>query len=354
MTRKRIIFLLILFITALFIVLNWRNSPSNRVPQPRGKETFKVESIVPILYKDTRVISYQGIIKPADNVNLTFSIDGILMPGDFPLELGKIVRENDILFKLDLRQLFKELSAKKRDLKVLAEGLNQEISTNHSDQKDLWDSFTFNVLPTKRLPELPSFLTKSKNARTQEFIKAYEEVEKLEARIENYYVFAPFSGTIVSVKKKIGEQIRAGECVAQMVPFQIQISEFKVSKMDIGLLKLKDEVKLTSNKKQLKGRIIKISFSKDSAYATVECSLSKSLTHRDDKITLQLQRNSECFYIPGHLLHEDSVWIFRQGRSMKIPATVLDWKKDSVAVKELKPGDVVLRKTLKSGVISCP
>ena len=354
MTRKRIIFLLILFILALFVVLNWRNSQTSRVPQPRGKETFKVDSIVPTLYKDTSVVAYEGIIKPAVNVNLTFSIDGILMPGDFPLEIGKIVRENDILFKLDLRQLFKELSAKKKELKVLAEGLNQEITINHADQKDSWDSFTSNLLPTKRLPTLPSFLSKSKNPIIHEFTKAYDEVVRIEARTEDYYIFAPFSGTIASVKKKIGEQIRAEECVAQIAPFQIYVAQFKIFKVDLGLIKLKDEVKLSINKKQLKGRVIKISLSKDSTYATIECSLSKSVTNRTEKISLQLQRNSACFYIPSHLLRNDSLWISRHGKSMKIHATILDWTKDSVAIKELKPGDFVLRKRLKSGIIACP
>lgn len=353
MTRKRIIFLLIPFFIVLVIVLNWRNSPSSRVPQPNVKETFKVDSIVPTLDKDTSVVAYEGFIKPADNVNLTFSIDGILMPGDFPLEVGKIVRDNDILFKLDLRQLFKELSAKKKELMARGEGLNEEISTNHSDQKDAWDRFTSNVSPTKRLPSIPSFIIKSKNPLIQEFIKAYEEAVRSEARIEDYYVFAPFSGTIVSVKKKIGEQIRAGECVAQISSFQIDVAEFKVYKKDFGLLKLNDKVKLFANKKQLIGRVIKISLSKDGTCATVECSLEKSLKHRDDKITLQLQRNSECFYIPSHLLRNDSLWIARQGRSMKIHVTILDWNKDSVAIEELKQGDLVLRKRQKSSAIAC-
>jgi hypothetical protein len=354
MTRKRIIFLLIPLVIVLVVVFNWWNAPSNRVQQSGEQATFEVDSIVPVVYKDSGVIAYEGTINPAVNVNLTFPIDGYLMPGDYPLEVGKRIRENDILFKLDLRKLFKELSAKKKELKVLAERLDDELKTNHADQKDIWDIFTSNLLPTKRLPGFPSFLTKSKNPLIQSFTKAYDEVVRIEARTEVYYVFAPISGTIVSVKKKIGERIRAGECVAQMAPFQIYLAQFKVPKDDVGLLQLKDEVKLTSNKKQLKGRIIKISMSKDGTYATVECSLSKSVENRSEKITLQLPRNSEYFYIPSYVLRNDSVWISRQGRSMKIPATILDWEKDSVAVKELKPGDVVLRKTLKSGVIACP
>jgi multidrug efflux pump subunit AcrA (membrane-fusion protein) len=317
------------------------------------KETFEVDSIVPILSKDTSVVVYNGIIKPAVNVNLTFSIDGVLMRGDFPLEVGKIVHENDILFKLDLRQLFKELSAKKMDLKARAEGLNQEIAANQSDQKDSWNSFTLNILPTKRLPALPAFTKKSKNPLIESFTKAYDDVERLEARTEDYYVFAPFSGTIVSVNKKIGERIQAGECVAQLAPFQIYYAQFKISKADLGLIKQKDEVSLFLNKEQLQGRVTKISLSKDSNYAMVQCGLSKSVENRSQKIILKLRRNSEFLYIPSHLLRNDSLWIFRQGRSMKIHTTILEWKKDSVAIKELKPGDIVLQKRQKSRAIAC-
>jgi hypothetical protein len=138
MTRNRIIFLLIPIVTAVVVVLNWRNSQSSHNQQSKAQETYEIDSIVPVLHKETRVIAYEGSIKQSANVNLTFSIDGILMSGDFPLEVGKIVRENDILFKLDLRLLFKELSTKKKELKAFAERLRDEIKTDHSDQKDTW------------------------------------------------------------------------------------------------------------------------------------------------------------------------------------------------------------------------
>jgi DNA-directed RNA polymerase subunit H (RpoH/RPB5) len=210
------------------------------------------------------------------------------------------------------------------------------------------------LLPTKRLPACPQFIKESKNKKVQEFNGAFEEVEKLEAAIEDYYYFAPFSGTVLAMNKKVGEKVLSEECVAQIAPFQSYFAEFKVQKEDLDLLKLKDEVALSLNKKQVKGRVIKISRSKDSAYATIECSLSTTLSTRGEKITIQRLRKSEYLYIPCHLVRNDSVWICRHGQSMKIHATILEWKKDSVAIKELNPGDLVLRKRQKSGVISCP
>jgi hypothetical protein len=354
MTRRHVKFLLTVVFLVLAVLIYWRNVPTKQGHHLKVKDSIAVDSIVPVLYKDSGRVDYEGILKPAEKVNVSFSIDGTLMTGDFPLELGKIVRENDILFKLDIYTLYKEISAKKKALKAIADRLNKEIVTNYADQKNVWDTFTSNVLPTKRLPGLPTFMIKSKNPLFEEFTKTYEEVERLEAQIEDYYVFAPFSGTIVSLMKKIGEQTRAGECVAQIAPFQIYFAEFKVPKEDLVLLKLKDAVSLSVNKKQVKGRVIKISLNKDGSFATVECSLSKTVVKEGEKITLQVQRKSEWAYIPSHLLRNDSLWISRQGRSLKIHATIMDWKKDSVAIKELKLGDLVLRKRPSSGVISCP
>lgn len=354
MTRRHVKFLLSALVLLLVGLFYWRSTQTKRVEHKQENKTYSVDSIVPVLYKDSSLVEYEGIMKPAEKVNVSFSIDGILMTGDFPLELGKKVRENDILFKLDIYALYKEISAKKKALKATADRLNQEIATNHADQKDVWDTFTSNVLPTKRLPVCPQFIKESKNEKIQEFMEAYKGLEKLEESLEAYYFFAPFSGTIVSVKKKIGEQIRAGECVAQIAPFQIYFASFNIPKEDLYLFKLKDEVSLSLNKKQVKGRVTKISMNKDGTYATVECSLSKTAVKGGEKITLKLQRNNESIYIPSHLLCNDSLWIYRQGRSLKIHATILDWKKDSVAIKELKPGDLVLRKRPKSGVISCP
>ena len=60
-------------------------------------------------------------------------------------------------------------------------------------------------------------MIKSKNPLFEEFTKTYEEVERLEAQIEDYYVFAPFSGTIVSLMKKIGEQIAIIDIVIKIL-----------------------------------------------------------------------------------------------------------------------------------------
>ena len=349
---------MIFLLTPLFLLLvglfYWRSTQTKRVEHKQENKTYSVDSIVPVLYKDSSLVEYEGILKPVGIKNVSFSIPGTLLIGDFSLEVGKTFRENDILFKLDIYKLYKEISAKKKELKVLAERLNQEIASNYSLELNTWNSFTSALLPTKRLPACPSFIKESKNKKVQEFNGAFEEVEKLEAAIEDYYYFAPFSGTVLAMNKKVGEKILSGECVAQIAPFQIYFAEFKVPKEDLAMLKVKDEVSLSLNKKRVKGCVTKISFSADGSFATVECSLSKTVVKGGEKITLKLQRNNESIYIPSHLLRHDSLWISRQGRSLKIHATVLNWKKDSVAIKELKPGDLVLRKRPRSGAIACP
>ena len=348
------IFLLTPLVLLLVGLYYWRSTQTKHVGHKQENETYSVDSIVPILYKDSGLVQHEGIIKPVGIKNVSFAISGTLLQGDFALEVGKTFQENDILFKLDMYKLYKEISAKKKELKVLAERLNQEIAIDYGSQSDFWDSFTSTLLPTKRLPAFPPFIKESKNKKMQEFTEAYKEVEKLEESIEAYYFFAPFSGTVLSINKKIGDQIHVGECVAQIAPFQSYFAEFKVPKEDLDLLKLKDEVVLSLNKRQVKGRVIKISRRKDSAYATIECSLSTTVSTRGEKITIQRLRKSEYLYIPCHLVRNDSVWICRHGQSMKIHATIMDWKKDSVAIKELNLGDLVLRKRQKTGAISCP
>jgi hypothetical protein len=284
---------------------------------------------------------------------VTFSIPGTLVPGEIPLSVGKVFRDGDILFKLDLRMLFKEISAKKKELKLLAEQLEPEIATNYSLEKGSWETLTSNILPTKRLPACPSFISKSNGPKFQKFKDAYDEVKKLEDGIDAYYYFAPFSGTVLSINKKVGKKVLSEECVAQIAPFQMYFAEFKIPKEDALLLKRSNEVSMFQGKKQLKGRVAKINQKGYGPYAIVECSISSTLSNFDQKVQLQLQRNSAYFFVPYHLLRSNALWIYRSGRSMRITATILEWKKDSVAIKELKPGDLVLRKLPKSRSISC-
>ena len=353
MTRKRIIFLLIPLLIALIVLLNWRNSKSIRIKQSKEKGAFAVDTIRPVLYKESLVVEFEGSIKPIGKVNVTFSIPGTLVPGEIPLSVGKVFRDGDILFKLDLRVLFKEISAKKKELKLLAEQLEPEIATNYSGEKGSWETLTSNILPTKRLPACPSFISKSNGPKFQKFKDAYDEVKKLEDGIDAYYYFAPFSGTVLSINKKVGEKVLSEECVAQIAPFQMYVAEFKIPKEDALLLKRSNEVSMFQGKKQLKGRVAKINQKGYGPYAIVECSISSTLSYFDQKVQLQLQRNSAYFFVPYHLLRSNALWIYRSGRSMKITATILEWKKDSVAIKELLPGDLVLRKALKSRSISC-
>ena len=338
---------------ALVVVLNWTNSKSKNTKQPNKKGTFTVDTIRPVLYKEFRIVDFEGSIKPIGKTNVTFTIPGTLVAGEIPLTVGKNFRESEILFKLDLRVLFKEISTKKKELKLLAEHLEQEIATNYSGEKSSWETLTTNIQPAKRLPACPLFIKESKNKKIQEFSEAYNEVEKLEANIEKYYYFAPFSGTVLSINRKVGQKVLSDECVAQIAPFQIYFAEFKMPKQDAFLLRPKDEVSLIQGNKQLKGRVTKISKKADGPFAIVECSISSKVSTIDQKVTLQIQRNSAYFFVPYHLVRSNTLWIYRSGRSMKIEATILEWKKDSVAIKELKSGDLVLRKSPKSRSISC-
>ncbi len=353
MSRNRIIFLLILLVTALVVALNWTNSRSNSLKQSKDKEEFTVDTIRPVLSKESRVVEFEGSIKSIGKINVSFTVPGTLLPGDFVLEVGKTFRENDILFKLDIYTLFKEISAKKKELKVLAERLHQEKVIDYGPDSEMWDSFTAALLPTKRLPACPSFIKESKNKKVQEFNDAYDEVEKLEAAIEDYYYFAPFSGTVLAVNKKVGEKVLSEACVAQIAPFQIYFVEFKIPNEDAFVLKRKDEVSMIQGNKQLKGRVAKITQKGDGPFSKVECSISSKVSTIGQKVKLQLQRNLVYFFVPYHLVRSNALWIYRSGRSMKIEATILAWKKDAVAIKELKPGDLVLRKSPKSRTISC-
>jgi hypothetical protein len=338
---------------ALVVVLNWTNSKSKNTKQSKEIEKFTVDTIRPVLYKEFRIVDFEGSIKPIGKTNVTFTIPGTLVAGEIPLTVGKNFRESEILFKLDLKVLFKEISAKKKELKLLAEQLEQEIATNYSGEKSAWESLIANILPTKRLPAGPSFISKSNGPKFQKFKDTYDEVKKLEEGIDAYYYFAPFSGTVLSINKKVGEKVLSEECVAQIAPFQIYFAEFKIPKEDALSLRRKDEVSLIQGNKQLKGRVTKISKKADGPFAIVECSISSKVSTIDQKVTLQVQRNSAYFFVPYHLVRYNTLWIYRSGRSMKIEATILEWKKDSVAIKELKPGDLVLRKSPKSRSISC-
>jgi len=119
------------------------------------------------------------------------------------------------------------------------------------------------------------------------------------------------------------------------------------------VLKRKDEVSMIQGHKQLKGRVAKITQKADGPFSTVECSISSKVSTIGQKVKLQLQRNSAYFFVPYHLVRSNALWIYRSGRSMKIEATIIEWQKDAVAIKELKPGDLVLRKSPKSRTISC-
>lgn len=353
MTRNRIIFLFVPLVIGLVAVFNWTNSKSNNTKQSNRKGVYTVDTIRPVLYKESRVVEFEGSIKPIGKVNVTFTIPGTLVAGEIPLTEGSNFRESDILFKLDLKVLFKEMSAKKKELKLLAEQLEQEIATNYSGEKSSWETLISNILPTRRLPACPSFISKLNGQKFQKFTDAYQEVKKLEDGTDAYYYFAPFSGTVLAINKKIGEKVLSQECVAQIAPRQIYFAEFKMPKEDALLLKQKDEVSMVQGNKQFKGRVTKITHKDYSPNAIVECSISSKVITINQKVTLQFQRNSAYFFVPYHLIRSNTLWIYRSGKSMKIEATIIEWKKDSVAIKELKPGDLVLRKSPKSRSISC-
>jgi hypothetical protein len=290
-------------------------------------------------------ISLEGKLDYRIVKDLTFSVGGIIEAGDVSMKADTEFKFNTLLFKLNLKDAFGLLSAKKKDLANLFIEFQQALKGVSSKELEKWIAFTNAISPSKRLPELPVFKTDQEKDLLLEknlFIR-YEEVKQLEERIESYFCLAPFDGKVLLVKNKVGSRIKPNQVVAQIA----KKGDYKVSvRVDENLPIPSSSVELFDDAKTSIGRATFLSSKKIGNQKEVSFTIKINKNNLAEigqtvYLTITLKNQKAC-YLPKSAVKSNSVNVWVNGIKQKKRILILKEEGGRCLISGLKDGEVIL------------
>lgn len=335
------------------LIFSCADTETTNTEKQSKKET---DHVVPSVQVKNELIEsellLEGKVVYRTTKEITFSVGGILEAGDLPIKTGTDFKFNDLLFKLNLKDAFALLSAKKKDLatsfNAFLRDLNKSGTSSQSGELinvDKWETFTAQLKPEKRLPKFPTFKTKTEENLLLEnnlFVQ-YDEVQKLEQEIEQYFYLAPFDGTVVSMNAKIGNRVKPSQRVVQIA----KKGDYKlVARVDASQTNQMKSSEVVNASKEVIGRATflkskKIGNQKEWSFSI---KMNKGVQAEIGEV-LYLKtslKNQKAFYLPASAVKNDSVQVWENGMKKKKHILVLKEEENRCLVAGLTDGEVVL------------
>ncbi len=295
------------------------------------RKTFKahpriVSTMIAHLEQKSATISGLGRVVSSQPVNLYSEVTGTIESGNIAFQPAQSFKKGDLLLKIDDRQIRLDIkSAKAELLSALAIALAEiksDYPENYQTWRDYFDACNFES-KLKPLPEADDQRIRLLLSRLGIY-KSFFAIMDLEIMLEKHYLYAPFSGSIVSADLRVGSTARVGSYLGQIINLDNLEVELPVNSNEIGWIRDGAEVKLISEElnSEWKGRIVRIGGAIDQQTQTIPVYI-KINNKNSTPLYEGLYLNSEvpgidiedALVIPRHALYNDSfVYLIKDGK----------------------------------------
>ncbi len=167
------------------------------------------------------IVAY-GRLKSAQPVVINSEVNGTLEKGDVNFRPGQRFRRNQLLIKVDTRQIKLEISTAKSELLKALASVLPEIRVDFPDEYAVWQDY-FNRcsfdLPVPRLPEAANNNIKLYLSRFNVY-NIYFSIRDLEIRQEKHFMHAPFDGAIIEADMRPGSNVRSGTRIGEIISLE--------------------------------------------------------------------------------------------------------------------------------------
>lgn len=306
-----------------------------------------------ILAKETTVshsLKIDGKLIPAMKRNVQFTINGKLEKGDLSIQPGTHFKFNQLLYRLDIKDIFLELSDAKKQLLSSMKGLATDIEQQFPSEKNKWQYFTERIDPAKRLPAFPILNSDEERTffRATPILKEYIKAAQLETDIEKHFYLAPFDGIVLEVYKKPGQKIQSGQKIALIAQEGKLNVQLNCSDSQAKELAGQGSIVFTNNAGETVGKGKYISTQKDKTVANSNNVLFSFKAEKNNKaaigqlVQVELKINETCFILPAKSLKSNKVKILHEDQILEREVTIIRSSKDSAFVKGLNEDEIVL------------
>jgi multidrug efflux pump subunit AcrA (membrane-fusion protein) len=319
-------------------------------------------------------IPVTGRLVARQRLDVFAEVNGRLLAGGKPFREGSAFAKGEILLRLDNRDQRLNLVSRRAEFQSQLLRLLPELRFDHPADVEAWSTYASSIDPEATLPALPEGSSEATTTylRVQGVEATYYAIKSGEAQLAKYIVRAPFSGVVTNGDLDPGTLVRAGVPVGTFLNPRAFEWEASLSVDDLPYVRIGQEVQLSpaggeGNGKRsmepLTGRVQRISDAIDPATQSIKLYVSVDAPRSGIELfegqylsgTIVGEGIEDAVAIPQALLREDAqVWVVEDGKLALQPVEVVFRFAESVAVRGLSEGELMVDQRLGGAFVGMP
>jgi multidrug efflux pump subunit AcrA (membrane-fusion protein) len=342
----------LLIIGGIFVAKMIIDSKTQRKP--------RVEKVIKTVFAEKAQNGDVAIMVPANGnlrakrrVELYSEVQGVFNGSSKLFRPGNSYRAGETIIRINASEYAATVQSAKSNLYNELTSIMPDLRLDYPDIFPKWQAYLSGFDMAKSTPALPEMSTENEKffISGRGILTSFYNVKNLEQRLSKYRISAPFSGVVTEALVTEGSLVRAGQKLGEFINTDVYELEVAVSKTYSDLLKLGENVALTSldKTKTYSGKVSRINSSVDQATQTIKAYIEvndKSLREGMYlEASLDAKQESDAIEIDRTLLLEnDQIFIVRDSILDIIDVKPVYFSDKKVVVKEVPEGTSIITK----------
>ena len=317
----------------------------NKVEESLVSESSKLVKVTKVKNSINPInLSVDGRLKSKNRINLYSEVTGILNFNNNTFVEGNSFKKNNIIFSVNSNEFHSSVKQARSELQNLIASVLPDLKIDFSDNFKNWESYFKNFDVNKSVSELPV----SNSEKEKYYIvgrgiqSAYYKVKSLEERLNKYFMFAPFSGSLIDVKINEGTMVTPGMLLGSFISddnFELTVN---IPSKYVSDILINEEIKINLDGTDYSGFIKRINKNIDRISQTVGVHIEFKNNKLKDgmyvKTKIPLRINKEGFSISrSNLINDSFVYVAESNNTVGIRnVKIIYYDEDSVIVSGLE------------------
>lgn len=362
MIRKIILSILGLLMIFGAYTIAQRTASNKEARKPKVQKKIITSAFVETVKNQNSEISIttSGNLRAKNRGEIFSEVQGIFKTSSHPFKPGTWFKAGDVLLELDKKEELIALKAQKSSFYNQLVLLIPDLRLDYPDAFPKWDTYVRQYDVEKPLPELPKVESEQEKLflSGKNIYTTYYNVKNLEVQLENYTIYAPFTGILTEALADPGMLIRPGQKLGTFINPNTYELEVAINTSYGDLLKIGKQVALQNieGTKKWTGKVIRINSLVDPASQTIPTFIQVSGAGLKEGMYLEARvkakEEKNTFEINRKLLVDnDKVFYVKDSVLNLVKVEPVYFKEETAIIKGLEDGTKILANAIPGAYV---
>lgn len=355
--NKKYYFIIPLSIILLAFVVRFAFKSSKKETKvEKFKEVIKYVKIDTVNYKKHIVnISSYGRLKSYSKIELYSEVTGLLEKNSKAFKNGINYNNNEVLFKIDSKEMEYNLLSQKSELLNLITQILPDFKTDYPKSFNKWNNYLERFDINKKLDSLPEPNNNQEKfyISNKQIYKLYYSILSTEQKLSKYIIKAPFDGQVIQSLVDQGSLVRSGMKLGEFASSNNYELDISIPLSELNFIKVGTNVEISNDDLNLyfEAKINRISDVIDPLTQTVKAYLNLNNNKLKDgmylKVNLLSNEISDVYKFPRKaLINNKYIYVINEERLYKKLINVIKLDSEFAYITGLKEGTLVIPETM--------